>query len=252
MKRIANEKGITLIALIITIIVMLILVAVTISVALNGGLFDRARKASEDTQREADKEELVAAQAATFDSITKANLERELTDKWLVVDNEDGTLTCTKKSTNNSFTINGTTETDEDEINEYGFYFNKEYICNSYGGDQNDKAVVRIFSDGRAIANSKIKESSWTIGYSFQIVDMANVQKYNGNSLAYDTPYEFTGYFGENYTCIYKNDGYLHQEIVFSNLTFSNKKLIIAQGVEATFSEDGTSFTLNGDTYSME
>ena len=42
-----NQKGITLIALIITIIVMLILVAVTISVVLNGGLFEKAE--DEDT-----------------------------------------------------------------------------------------------------------------------------------------------------------------------------------------------------------
>ena len=46
-----NKKGITLIALIITIIVMLILVAVTISVALNGGLFNNARDASDKTKR---------------------------------------------------------------------------------------------------------------------------------------------------------------------------------------------------------
>ena len=41
-----NNKGITLVALVITIIVMLILVAVSVSVALNGGLFDKAREAS--------------------------------------------------------------------------------------------------------------------------------------------------------------------------------------------------------------
>ena len=44
-----QEKGITLIALVITIIVMLILVAVTISIAVNGGLFDYAQKAAVDT-----------------------------------------------------------------------------------------------------------------------------------------------------------------------------------------------------------
>ena len=44
-----DQKGITLVALIITIIVMLILVAVTISIALNGGIFDKARQASKDT-----------------------------------------------------------------------------------------------------------------------------------------------------------------------------------------------------------
>ena len=38
-----GEKGITLIALVITIIVMLILVVVTISFAINGGLFSNAR-----------------------------------------------------------------------------------------------------------------------------------------------------------------------------------------------------------------
>jgi len=43
-----SQKGITLIALIITIIIMLILVGVTISMAINGGLFDYAGKAVGD------------------------------------------------------------------------------------------------------------------------------------------------------------------------------------------------------------
>ena len=43
------NKGITLIALIITIIVMLILVAVTISMAVNGGLFEYASNAGTQT-----------------------------------------------------------------------------------------------------------------------------------------------------------------------------------------------------------
>ena len=41
-----NKRGITLIALIITIIVMMILVGVTVNVALNGGLFDIAKQAA--------------------------------------------------------------------------------------------------------------------------------------------------------------------------------------------------------------
>ena len=44
-----SQKGITLIALVITIIVMLILVAVTITMAVNGGLFDYAKKAGTAT-----------------------------------------------------------------------------------------------------------------------------------------------------------------------------------------------------------
>lgn len=63
-----GQKGITLVALIITIIVMLILVAVTISVALNGGLFTKAREARDKTVEEQLKE------AAT---VTKAELLTE-------------------------------------------------------------------------------------------------------------------------------------------------------------------------------
>ncbi len=46
-----DERGITLIALVITIIVMLILVAVTINIAVNGGLFDYAGNAARETEQ---------------------------------------------------------------------------------------------------------------------------------------------------------------------------------------------------------
>ena len=49
-----NTKGITLIALIITIIVMLILVAVNISVALNTGLFKSAGDAKKNCKSSQD------------------------------------------------------------------------------------------------------------------------------------------------------------------------------------------------------
>ena len=58
-----NQKGITLIALIITIIVMLILVAVTINVALNGGLFTKAKTATLATEISQIKEQLVIKKA---------------------------------------------------------------------------------------------------------------------------------------------------------------------------------------------
>ena len=44
-----GQKGITLVALVITIIVMLILAGVTISIILNGGLFQQATEASDQT-----------------------------------------------------------------------------------------------------------------------------------------------------------------------------------------------------------
>ena len=60
MKKLKTKNGITLIALVITIIVMLILVAVTISMAINGGLFEKAGKATEDTRNAMDAEQQLA------------------------------------------------------------------------------------------------------------------------------------------------------------------------------------------------
>ena len=51
-----QQKGITLVALVITIIVMLILVAVSVTVALKGGLFTTAKSATSSTNAERGKE----------------------------------------------------------------------------------------------------------------------------------------------------------------------------------------------------
>ena len=61
-----KKNGITLIALIITIIVMLILVGVTVTLAMKGGLFDTGRGATKDTQIQVDKETLQGAVVAAY------------------------------------------------------------------------------------------------------------------------------------------------------------------------------------------
>ena len=63
-----TNKGITLIALVITIIVMLILVAVTISMAVNGGLFEYAGKATGDTNNAIREEQQLASGKVTIDN----------------------------------------------------------------------------------------------------------------------------------------------------------------------------------------
>ncbi len=60
-RRTKANRGITLIALVITIIVMLILVGVTISIAVNGGLFEYAGKAVGDTKNSVNKEQELAS-----------------------------------------------------------------------------------------------------------------------------------------------------------------------------------------------
>ena len=91
-----NQKGITLIALVITIIVMLILVSVTISIAVNGGLFDYAGKAVKKTSIEKEREAILAELAISqIDEYVEGESTRlgeslydrtlENGDKWHVV-----------------------------------------------------------------------------------------------------------------------------------------------------------------------
>ena len=54
-----NKTGITLIALIITIIIMLILVGVTINFVVNGGIITKSKQAASRMQIEADREALL-------------------------------------------------------------------------------------------------------------------------------------------------------------------------------------------------
>ena len=81
MKKLNKQKGITLIALVITIIVMLILVAVTISMAINGGLFEKAGKATGDTKNAMNAEQAIANGQITIDGKTYASIDDYLAEK---------------------------------------------------------------------------------------------------------------------------------------------------------------------------
>ncbi|MBQ3145686.1 MAG: type II secretion system protein, partial [Clostridia bacterium] len=84
-----KQNGITLIALIITVIVMLILVGVTINVALNGGLFEKAEYASEQMQIKAEEEELLSAIVAAIGTDGKIDfnyLDNNLPTRWSKVE----------------------------------------------------------------------------------------------------------------------------------------------------------------------
>ena len=117
-----GQKGITLIALIITIMVMLILVGVTINVALNGGIFDRAKDATQKTSREVSREQIVAAMIGAYDNngnFVKANIELPEETKWCTKDENylnasgEGNYVVTKN--NEKFYVNPTDGTVLDE-----------------------------------------------------------------------------------------------------------------------------------------
>ena len=78
MKR-TKEKGITLIALIITIIVMLILVGVTVNVAITGGLFNTTKKAGIETEMEVIRERAENVKATLYaNSVKDENIKFDI------------------------------------------------------------------------------------------------------------------------------------------------------------------------------
>ena len=112
-----KQKGITLIALIITIIVMLILVGVTVTTAINGGLFEKARIGAKGTQKEVDREKLNMAVAFAYDEATgkidEEKLKSELGDEWTVIGT--GPYICKNTKTGSKLTVKADGEiTDED------------------------------------------------------------------------------------------------------------------------------------------
>ena len=76
-----GQKGITLVALVITIIVMLILVGVSVTVAINGGLFTKASDGASNTQKAANAERNLSDGKVTVLNGT-AEEEHNVTD-WM-------------------------------------------------------------------------------------------------------------------------------------------------------------------------
>ena len=92
-----NHNGITLIALIITIIVMMILVAVSVTVALDGGLFGTAKKAASETELKAEEEMLLSAVVGAIGTDAKVDFNKiQLPDGFT---GKNGTYTSSKGNT---------------------------------------------------------------------------------------------------------------------------------------------------------
>lgn len=116
-----KESGITLIALIITIIVMLILVGVTVAVALNGGLFSTAKNAAKGTQVEADREELLSAVVSAFKTDGTVDFSKLPPSGWT---GTNGTYTSPK---GNTFKVkaDGTVQYNEPGAVIHGYYYDE-------------------------------------------------------------------------------------------------------------------------------
>ena len=105
-------KGITLVALVVTIVVLLILAGVSINTVLgDDGIIKKAKEAAETTKRVSAEEEMnrlvLEYQLAKSDETLESFLQEKVTEGRIdgVTDNGDGTITITKKVEGKDYTI---------------------------------------------------------------------------------------------------------------------------------------------------
>ena len=105
-------KGITLVALVVTIVVLLILAGVSINTVLGeDGIIKKAKEAAEATKRASAEEEMnrlvLEYQLASNDETLESFLQEKVTEGRIdeVTDNGDGTITITKKVEGKDYTI---------------------------------------------------------------------------------------------------------------------------------------------------
>ena len=206
-----HQKGITLIALIITIIVMLILVGVTINVALNGGLFSKAEEAGAKTKIAQIQEALTIKKAEvlaeengkepadygiTMDKLDlPAQLKTEYENKLII--SKDGILyydesvvtDATEQNTFKSMGIQPYVETPEPNPGRVPFANYIENGNNYYiSGDKNSSSYkVAVFSKNSSdviiytIENGKKGENTKD-GHIDRIIDKEKVESELGYS----------------------------------------------------------------------
>ena len=146
-----SKNGITLIALIITIIVMLILVGVTVTTAIKGGLFSSAKQSAKGTTMAREKEQIISAYSTTIAKTLKKDaniydLQKELddtvgADKTAATILADGTFNILFKETKHKFNLNnGKVEEKELDNTKMAFFDTGENVrtkmINLAGGDQ--------------------------------------------------------------------------------------------------------------------
>ena len=218
-----DEKGITLMALAITIIALIILSGAAIA-SLTGGnsMTNRAKQAKESSGKSAANElsELEKYEAA-------------IRNKKVIGDQSD-----------------------------LGFYYNTDYYYHSFSPSLHDPVTttVRILNDNTIkisnIQDSDFKEGdglSWCMDMAGNYLKTATGETFTISSIEFNKDYIAYDTYNLEYTIRFVNgDLCVYTTIPSSAVSVSYKKITISGIGEANVSKDGKSFTIDSATYSME
>ena len=151
-----KERGITLVALVVTIIVLIILASVSIAMLVGeNGIITQAQRAAQETEIKGDEEKIRLAMAAAqiasngSSNIEKDDLEIALLEngtKSIVVDKEDGTRNIIFLDSKKIYKLNS-----DDSIEDTNSDFDSIYVAPDSQDDARNEGVIGIGTDGQPV-----------------------------------------------------------------------------------------------------
>ena len=249
-----KQNGITLISLIITIIIMLILAGVALSMVMgDSSMLEQANSATEKTRAGMIKDEISLAlaeqKAAEYSNIDARSKEDVIEQLY-----NDGNLTeeeVQKLQTQSSIIIEGE-EIDFGilrGLNQYGFYFDRKYICKDYQAMYTLQDVELSFSETNGITINSIGRDVYQEGISLRMYDFGRTLFTVANPLEYNKKYYGTGTLDAECMLYVNDSGIAIQEYKISpdKIQYMNNKVDLGNGgIILEFSDNGKSFQFNG------
>ena len=188
-----SEKGITFIALVVTIIVLIILAGVSINLVLgDNGIITKSKEASDEYKKEEEKELLKLAIIDSqiggngYEEINYTNLQKALDkqfgkEKTIVVDNGNGsyTVTIVENKTNYDITKN--------EIKK-GINWNEKMANAVAPNEQTKKDVIGIGTDGNPV-NMDLWEYNKLEDGTYLLNDVEAIKEDGTRTAGYDINY---------------------------------------------------------------
>ena len=184
-----KERGITLIALVITVIVLLILAGVTIAMVVgDNGILTQAKKSKEQTNKATIKESIELAivgaltEESNYTDVSAESLEKELAryfdiSKINMIDNLDGTFAIYFMEENITYLVHGQ---EVEEIDWKNSFANEEAPAEQ---TETSKDIIGIGTNGKAV-NMDLWEYCYdevTNGYLLNDEEVSQNKEYNPN-----------------------------------------------------------------------
>lgn len=234
-----KNNGITLIALVITIIVMLILVTTTIKIAVNGGLFDYARRATQATQNAINEEQDLQNIVDDYMSTNGEKIEVSYT-KTGGTNIPSSTVTLNIKLDRKPFTLEKKKEI-ATTLCEFSTY---NELCDNYGiNEENlkalqiteEQAIDKIIEIGRRFIDYKDTSKLRELG-----VEIISVKTPYGNTL-------YTSTLGEPIKCSFNKNG--TYDFIIKKGTAQKKQKVVIDNIMPNSTTGKHKVTLEGGGY---